>query len=117
MATVELIDDVYPTTGAAERMKLQQNLLEIYRRFIPEGTLAKESFQQMLSSQMSLGMLTDLISFTMPIPVAVKEQLLGTANVDSRARILLQCLGQMVDSRQENPTLEPWSFPPKFSVN
>jgi uncharacterized protein len=117
MATVELIDDIYPTTGAAERMKLQQSLLEVYRRFIPEGTLAKESFQQMLSSQMSLGMLTDLISFTMPLPMAVKEQLLGTANVDVRARILLQCLGQMVDSQHENPALQPSSFPPKFSTN
>jgi ATP-dependent Lon protease len=91
MATVEVIDDVYPTVGAAERMKLQQNLLEIYRRFIPEGTLAKESFQQMLSSQMSLGMLTDLIGFTMPLPIPIKEQLLGTSNVDARARVLLQC--------------------------
>ncbi len=117
MATVELIEDVYPTVGAAERMKLQQNLLEIYRRFVPEGTLAKESFQQMLSSQMSLGMLTDLIGFTMPLPLPIKEQLLGTANVDARARILLHCLGQMVDGKVEGESSGPWNFPPKFSVN
>jgi ATP-dependent Lon protease len=117
MATVEVIDDVYPTIGAAERMKLQQNLLEIYRRFIPEGTLAKESFQQMLSSQMSLGMLTDLIGFTMPLPIPIKEQLLGTSNVDARARVLLQCLGQMVDGKEPPESSGPWSFPPKFSVN
>lgn len=117
MATVELIEDIYPTVGAAERMKLQQNLLEIYRRFIPEGTLAKESFQQMLSSQMSLGMLTDLIGFTMPLPLPIKEQLLGTANVDARARVLLHCLGQMVDGKDARENSGPWSFPPKFSVN
>lgn len=117
MATVELIEDIYPTVGAAERMKLQQNLLEIYRRFIPEGTLAKESFQQMLSSQMSLGMLTDLIGFTMPLPLPIKEQLLGTANVDARARVLLHCLGQMVDGKDAQENSGPWSFPPKFSVN
>lgn len=117
MAMVEIIDDIYPTVGAAERMKLQQNLLDIYRRFIPEGTLAKESFQQMLSSQMSLGMLTDLIGFTMPLPLPIKEQLLGTANVDARARVLLQCLGQMVEGKETPESPSTWSFPPKFSVN
>lgn len=117
MAQVELIDDVYPTSGAAERMKLQQSLLDIYRRFIPEGSLAKESLQQMLSSQMSLGMLTDLISFTMPLPVVIKEQLLRTANVDARARTLLQCLGQMAEPRAEGAATEPWMFPPRFSLN
>lgn len=117
MATVELIDDLYPTSGASERMKLQQNLLEVYRTFIPEGTLTQESFQQMLTSQMSLGMLTDLIGFTMPIPFPIKEQLLGMANVDARARILLHCLGQMVEQKQGKETTQPWNFPPKFSLN
>jgi hypothetical protein len=117
MATVELIDDLYPTSGASERMKLQQSLLEVYRTFIPEGTLAQESFQQMLTSQMSLGMLTDLIGFTMPIPFPIKEQLLGMANVDARARILLHCLGQMVEVKLGKETTQPWNFPPKFSLN
>jgi len=117
MAKVELIEDVYPTSGAADRMKLQHDLLDLFRKFIPEGTLAQESFQQTLSSQMSLGMLTDLISFTMSLPAAIKEQLLGTSSVDARARLLLQCLGQIRESRQETTDSDSWRFPPKFSLN
>jgi Lon protease-like protein len=118
-ARVELVEDIYPAEGAAQRMKLQQSLLDVFRKFIPEGTLAQESFQQMLNSQMSLGMLTDLIGFSMSIPVPIKEQLLGMASVDARARLLVQCLRQMAESRQAGQEKNDgsWDFPPKFSLN
>jgi Lon protease-like protein len=118
-ARVELVDDVYPAEGAVQRMKLQQSLLDVFRKFIPEGTLAQESFQQMLNSQMSLGMLTDLIGFSMSIPVPIKEQLLGMASVDARAKLLVQCLRQMAETRQseQQNSESSWGFPPKFSLN
>jgi hypothetical protein len=53
----------------------------------------------------------------MPIPFPIKEQLLGMANVDARARILLHCLGQMVEVKLGKETTQPWNFPPKFSLN
>ena len=119
MAEVELIEDVYPSDGAATRMQLHQSLLSQFRQFIPEGTLAQENFQQLLSSHIPLGMLTDIIAFSLGISLEAKAKLLATADVDKRGALLLNVLDGIAHAKKlaSPPSSAQSEFPPKFSLN
>src|SRR5690606_8523504 len=64
-AKVELLDDYYPASGAGQRALMQRKLLDCFRRFVPKTSLAQEQFEQLLAQQISLGMLTDIVAFTL----------------------------------------------------
>ena len=69
-----------------------------------------QHFDHLASGQIPLGMLSDMISFTLDLPLDAKLRLLDEANVDERAAYLLRLLGRMPGVRE--PT-----FPPEFSLN
>lgn len=74
-----------------------------------------DHFRQLLTSELSLGTLCDILAFALPFDVPFKQELLGELNVERRARRLLQAL-------KNKPSLRPVAeiqrkFPPKFSVN
>jgi Lon protease-like protein len=113
-AKVELLNDYYPPHGAASRPNLQRKLLAAFQRFVPKTSLAQEQFEQLLAQQISLGMLTDIVAFTVNLPLPLKQQLLNEWHVDRRATLLLEALERML-----NPGGHPVTrtFPPAFSLN
>jgi len=91
-ARVELVDDIYTHDEAEGRSRLQRLLLDSFRRVLPSMPKVHEQLEELLSTDVSLGMLTDLIAYTLQLPVDVKESLLGDENVDRRCRALLRQL-------------------------
>jgi len=106
-ARVELQDDVYPEADAAERTELQHRLLAAFKRVLPKIPEAQEQLDQLLGSTIPLGMLTDIVSYTLDIDLNFKERMLREACVDRRARELLEHLGR----------LRRAVFPAEFSLN
>lgn len=115
-AQVELLADTYPAECAQLRAQSQEHLLEMFSQLVPEGLGVQESFQQLIGAQLPLGILTDVITFTLGLPLPVKQQLLAEPNVDIRCRILSRCLKDLLKNRGNH---EPPNdgFPPKFSPN
>jgi ATP-dependent Lon protease len=116
-AKVELLDDHYPASGASQRPKLQRKLLEAFRQFVPETTLAQEQFEQLLAQQITLGMLTDIVAFTLSLPIELKQQLLNEWHVDRRAATLLAELEKLQGKPSGLVAGASRSFPPEFSAN
>ena len=66
--------------------------------------------------QISLGMLTDIVSYTLDLELPVKQKLLGELDVVRRAEILLG-EARADHRREKKPHRRLHEFPPKFSSN
>jgi hypothetical protein len=73
--------------------------------------------QELLSEEVPLGVLADLVSFALPLGAGLKRQLLAECDVDVRARWLLDALGKPVSSRAPLAAARRGKFPPRFSAN
>ncbi len=114
-AQVTLVEDLYVGSGAPGRAAIQRELLQCFRRFTPESPAAQEQFESLMNNRLPLGVLADIISFTMKFDVSLKQRLLNEANVERRARLLLDELRQLGNSPGKSD--DERTFPPEFSVN
>lgn len=113
-AEVEILEDIYPTGGAAARPALQRQLVEAFQKVLPQTAESREQLEQLASSHLPLGMLTDIMSFTLGLPLETKYLLLTERNVDRRAEHLAEYFARDPNT----PTsADGQEFPPKFSAN
>jgi ATP-dependent Lon protease len=112
-AEVELLEDEYPTTG--DRKDLQRRLVAAFEGMLPRIADAQELFDQLSMGNVSLGTLTDVISYAIGADMESKQALLAEQNVDRRARMLLAQL-KRTSSEPAVPCV-PAGFPPAFSTN
>lgn len=106
----EILEDVEPSVPAGASSALQQDLLAAFRRTLPEIPQAREQLDQLLAADLSLGMLADIVSYSIDIDVRWKLRLLAEPDVVRRTRLLVQALSQRA-GRGSRP------FPPPFSRN
>jgi hypothetical protein len=97
------------------REELQRELAEALERRLPCGCQSPEQLSEMFAQQLSLGMMTDLVSYAIPLDLEVKQQLLAEHRVDVRAQLLLDHLERQ--SAREMVGAAAQGFPPAFSVN
>jgi ATP-dependent Lon protease len=121
-AEAQLLDDVYPTAGAAARDELQLNLCELFQQFLPDGFTGDQTVTELLTTEASLGALTDLVSFAAPLPTQFKYDMLAQCDVDLRAARLCRALAAQAEEEvPATETTEPRPrrrrFPPPFSAN
>jgi ATP-dependent Lon protease len=115
-AIVELLHDVYPSSGDAERPKLQERLTHEFRTALPKEASPDDPTCQLLSTELPLGVLSDLAAFASPISAALKLQLLQECDVDRRAKSLIRALQDDASADpQQSPLRSP--FPIRFSEN
>lgn len=119
-AEVVLMDDVYPDAGDAERSNIQAALAKAFQRTLPLANDAKceGPVKELLASDVPLGVLTDLVSFALPLKPKLKRELLSEVDVDRRARLLLDAMGAPVVKAE--PVVAARSlrdYPPRFSAN
>ncbi len=107
-ADVAVLEDYYAPHAAHERPELQQRLLNCFQDYLPSDRVMRRHYDRLLSSQLPLGVLTDIVSFSLALPVELKQMLLGELDVDRRAQLLIQSLPAAVRERE---------FPPRFSDN
>jgi Lon protease-like protein len=108
----ELLDDVEPEdAGPDAASRLQQELLAAFKRAMPRMPNAYEQLDQLLGSQISLGMLTDIVSYTIDLDLEVKVRLLQETHVFRRAELLLEAIATRPAAAAHR------AFPPDFSLN
>ena len=115
-AEVALCKDYYPACPKPTGSLLRQKLHDAFTRVLPLLPEAQEQMDQLLATDIPLGMLTDVISFMLEIEIGRKESLLAEVNVHRRAQMLLEHL----EAIAKGPTgrdCTAGEFPPRFSVN
>ena len=116
-AEVDLLDDFYPPSGTQRRSRAQRQLVELTRQLLPDSTALHEQLDELLASQVSLGMLTDVFSFTLGFATSVKQRLLAEWNVDRRAALLSEKLTALARRLEIPAEAGQIDFPPRFSLN
>jgi len=114
-AEVELVADEYSPGVAHSRPELQRRLIEAFEGLLPRIQDAEEIFNQLSVNSISLGTLTDVISYALELDVREKQMLLAERNVDSRCQMLLSHLGRAARDVCHHPL--GGDFPPSFSSN
>jgi ATP-dependent Lon protease len=113
LAEATIAEDEFPKELAPARPALQRRLIERFRGLLPQVPEAREQLEQLLREEVPLGILTDIMSYTLDLDVAVKIKLLAEPNVDRRAETLIELLSQATAGRSRFPG----GWPPKFSEN
>ncbi|MCC6494077.1 MAG: LON peptidase substrate-binding domain-containing protein [Pirellulales bacterium] len=119
-AEVEVLDEVYPVEGEATRAEVHNELSRRFQQALPinKNEDADSPVRELLASELPLGVLTDLVSFALPLPMPLKLELLAECDVDRRAALLLDALGAPArhPAAATRPA-KPAGFPPRFSWN
>ena len=114
-ARAEICQDISTPEDALLGPSLQRRLREALERLLPHLPQAQEQVEQVLGTDISLGALTDIISYVLDIGLAAKERLLAEINVRRRAEMLLEHLSAAAAEKPRAPG--PLSFLPDFSAN
>lgn len=114
-AEVEVLDDYYPAAWAEDRPNLQRSLTKTVEKMLPLIDDAADLFNQLSLESISLGTLTDVVSYALDLNTCDKQELLTEHNVDRRAQKLLMHLKRVADQACHNYLAA--GFPPSFSAN
>jgi len=115
-ATASICQDHFPVEKVGRRGRLHRELRETFLQIVPMLPDAHEQLDQLLGSDISLGVLTDVIAYMLDIDLGDKQVLLAESDVHRRAEILLGHLAAVA----AEPTTQgagPLVFPPPFSAN
>jgi Lon protease-like protein len=104
-----------PDTAHPDSPSLRRALAEGVRRWVPPKGQAIKQLQELLDDAPPLGALVDILAFALPLPDALKQELLEELDIETRAR-------RLIDALREGPEALPLprerpKFPPDFSVN
>jgi Lon protease-like protein len=114
-AEVTVLEDYISTENDADRLSLQTALTQRFEDTLPPGQPTNPAFQELLSSEVPLSVLTDLVSFATQLDFATKCELLGECDVDRRATMLLDAMDS-VQLDEPQPKRRSGYLPP-FSKN
>lgn len=131
LAEVDPAADYHPAASAQEATELKTRLLDAFAAVIPAAATVQQNLHELMTSQMGLGPISDIIAHTLPLAVGDKLRLLDLPDVHRRSRLLIQllserpawCSGQhqaVAASAQQGggwPAGTAKRFPPPFSLN
>jgi Lon protease-like protein len=112
-ARLELLTDSGQPSEETARDLHSQLSQVIVPWFPPQGT-AVEQLHKLLQSALPIGALADILTFAVPLPVEIKQQLLEQLDIGLRVRALIEHLRQVVQPEAATPERQ---FPPSFSNN
>ena len=111
LAEVELVHE-HPDPDCENAQLLRRELIETCESMNLLGNLTKHAdAMNILTSDFSLSLLTDLVSFSSSIDCQRKQTILELPDVELRCRALIEFLHQHRDDSEND------SFPPDFSAN
>jgi len=88
----------------------------MFRNLLPELADAREQVEHLVEADLPLGMLTDLIAYTLDVDLRRKVALLTELDVDRRAQLVLDSLEEAAGDELLLPGGQS-QFPPPFSLN
>lgn len=106
----EIVEDVEPALPESAGVTLQSDLLAAFRRTLPQIPDAQEQLDQLVGAKVSLGMLSDIVAYSLEVDAGWKLRMLAETDVLRRTRMLIKALAAR-SGRRERP------FPPPFSRN
>ena len=115
-ARVEVFEDCCPPEQASGRTAIQRELHDALMKILPMLPDAQEQLDHLLGTDMSLGMLTDVIGYMLDLDICEKQVLLTEVDVVRRAELLLRHLTALASDHTPNGSGIA-SFPPQFSTN
>jgi Lon protease-like protein len=118
MAEVVVQEDLYLEEPEASLQGLQAELVAGFQRLIAGSVSNPQEFQALLGADVPLGVLTDIIGFTIDFPIRFKQALLSENRVTERASMLREALErvQLASSPPATNAKRP-PYPPRFSEN
>jgi Lon protease-like protein len=111
-AEVELLPEV-PVGNATTEQAIRKRFSKVLDQCLTGQHKALSQMRQLLTAPLPLGTLCDVFSFTLPLPVELRQQLLEEVRGGPRARLLLKHL----ESSTPKPEATERLFPPPFSDN
>ena len=115
-ARVDVVPDIEDGDPARQR-DVRQALITALESRLPQGMVAPENLSQLTADDVSLGRLTDVVSYLMPLEATTKAELLAEPRVLRRAEVLLSNLEQVESFAKSNRPAAFKIYPPPFSVN
>jgi Lon protease-like protein len=112
IARTEVIEDV-PLVDEDLQRYWRETLIEKAPGWLPKQAEMAEQFSKLLASDLSLGMLCDILAFALPLDAEFKQSLLEEPRVAAR----LQVLHDFLESSKEVQEQSDRKFPPDFSNN
>ena len=85
-AKVEIREDVEPSQSDPLTKQLHTELVQAFRKYIPDEVLTEKHLMEVLKQQSHLGTLTDLISYSLPLELSFRQFLLAETDVLQRTR-------------------------------
>jgi len=114
MADVQLLEDI-PVDDALIEAGMRAKLLEIFRHLIQaEKLLEQDSLKSLCIDKLPIGLLIDLMSFSIVIPVEQRQAILATLDVLKRFQKFI-ILAE--DATTVTAASSDIDFPPSFSSN
>lgn len=114
MAAVELLEDARDIPQH-EVSQLRNRLSSLFDRYADARNLEREPIQHLLSNELPLGLLADLIAFAISESMEFQIRILATPQLGRRAKMVIQMLKQHLGRGAMPPQAS--GFPPRFSVN
>jgi Lon protease-like protein len=113
-ARLKVLAEQEPSEETARELRVE--LAKGVRNWIASQNLAVEQLGKLLNSNLSLGVLCDIFSYSLPLEVERKQQLLAETDVDRRCR---QLLHHLEDQAPPAPPAPPPTrrYPAEFSEN
>src|SRR5262249_52756496 len=112
-AKVEVLQE--KTATPVVDKKLRSQLLAVVPGWCQSHGPAAEGFPKVIQSNFPLGIVCDVLGFSLPLTVGLKQELLEELKAESRTRLLLSYLQKNSPPEVLPPPQHP--FPPEFSVN
>ncbi len=118
-AEVAVLNDGYGDPAEGSTSELRGELLDQFALLLPKVMIVQEGLRNLLSIELELGMLTDLIAHTVDFSMEQKLTLLAEPMVRRRTKLLIQWLRERIDhlGRDAASPGEIEDFPPRFSEN
>ncbi len=116
-AEVTVLDDFCLSENDADRPALQTSLTKGFQGFLPKGKSTDNALQELLAAEIPLEVLTDLVSFALPMDFKAKCDLLGECDIDKRAAMLLGALDSPAPAHPPRQSQRIFNSLPPFSTN
>jgi Lon protease-like protein len=108
----EILEEYEPEDATpALAADLQQRLLAAFKKAMPKMPAAYDQLDQLLGSQITLGMLADIVAYTIDLNLEWKMRLLAECDIFRRTHLLLEALSDRPAAVARK------AFPPEFSAN
>jgi Lon protease-like protein len=109
IAEAELVADIVPDDLTVLK-QLRTKIADAVLPRFPADSTAHQQIDELIHGDTPLGPLCDMLSYALPLPQELKQQLLATPDVSVRAEVLADALFVKTAVRERK-------FPPDFSNN